>query len=263
MHIAHRTTHFFFKFYQSGYGIATPMGSPWRDKISLAILELQEKGEIQMLYDKWWKSPKDQCADEKAKQSNKANALGVNNIGGVFVVLLCGLAFAVLIAILEFCHSSRHEQKHLAYIDNMCINGSCESDNPSSNILETHSVTSRLNTPSANDNLYLQHRSLFSDMTDELCLAIRCQGTRQRAVFRRECSKCKHIRKHFGQNQHTSADPTTELTLQQTKIAPTLSTHTIASSAPPPPSTSAQNEKLRGRESYELREFNNIYENRI
>ncbi|KAG9432489.1 glutamate receptor ionotropic, kainate 2-like isoform X3 [Apis mellifera carnica] len=26
-----------------GYGIATPMGSPWRDKISLAILELQEK----------------------------------------------------------------------------------------------------------------------------------------------------------------------------------------------------------------------------
>lgn len=28
-----------------GYGIATPKGSPWRDKISLAILELQEKGE--------------------------------------------------------------------------------------------------------------------------------------------------------------------------------------------------------------------------
>lgn len=29
-----------------GYGIATPKGSPWRDKISLAILELQEKGEL-------------------------------------------------------------------------------------------------------------------------------------------------------------------------------------------------------------------------
>jgi len=40
----------------SGYGIATPKGSPWRDKISLAILELQEKGDIQMLYDKWWKT---------------------------------------------------------------------------------------------------------------------------------------------------------------------------------------------------------------
>lgn len=101
-----------------GYGIATPMGSPWRDKISLAILELQEKGEIQMLYDKWWKLPKDSCSTDRVKQSTKANALGVNNIGGVFVVLLCGLAFAVLIAILEFCHSKR-PQKHLSYIDNI------------------------------------------------------------------------------------------------------------------------------------------------
>lgn len=32
-----------------GYGVATPKGSPWRDKISLAILELQEKGELACL----------------------------------------------------------------------------------------------------------------------------------------------------------------------------------------------------------------------
>ncbi|TGZ31937.1 Glutamate receptor, ionotropic kainate 2 [Temnothorax longispinosus] len=90
-----------------GYGIATPMGSPWRDKISLAILELQEKGEIQILYDKWWKSPGDTCMRTEKGKENKANALGVDNIGGVFVVLLCGLAFAVLIAIFEFCYNSR------------------------------------------------------------------------------------------------------------------------------------------------------------
>ena len=36
--------------------IATPKGSLWRDRISLAILDLQERGEIQMLYDKWWKN---------------------------------------------------------------------------------------------------------------------------------------------------------------------------------------------------------------
>ncbi|XP_011696327.1 PREDICTED: glutamate receptor ionotropic, kainate 2-like isoform X2 [Wasmannia auropunctata] len=90
-----------------GYGIATPMGSPWRDKISLAILELQEKGEIQILYDRWWKSPGDTCMKTEKGKENKANALGVDNIGGVFVVLLCGLAFAVLIAIFEFCYNSR------------------------------------------------------------------------------------------------------------------------------------------------------------
>jgi len=33
--------------------------------------------------------------------------LGVDSIGGVFVVLLCGLAVAVLIAIAEFCWNSK------------------------------------------------------------------------------------------------------------------------------------------------------------
>ena len=43
------------------YGIATPKGSKWRDPLSLAILELQEKGTIQMLYNKWWKNTGDVC----------------------------------------------------------------------------------------------------------------------------------------------------------------------------------------------------------
>ncbi|KAF2357618.1 Ionotropic glutamate receptor L-glutamate and glycine-binding domain [Trinorchestia longiramus] len=89
------------------YGIATPMGSPWRDKISLAILELQEKGVIQMLYNRWWKDSGDTCNREEKNSESKASALGVDNIGGVFVVLLCGLAFAVLIAILEFCWNAK------------------------------------------------------------------------------------------------------------------------------------------------------------
>jgi len=60
-----------------------------------------------MLYDKWWKMPGDTCERKDKGKSSKANALGVDNIGGVFVVLLCGLAIAVLIAILEFCYNSR------------------------------------------------------------------------------------------------------------------------------------------------------------
>ncbi|KAJ1521477.1 hypothetical protein ONE63_003145 [Megalurothrips usitatus] len=100
-----------------GYGIATPKGSPWRDKISLAILELQEKGVIQMLYDKWWKNTGDVCnRDDKSKES-KASALGIENIGGVFVVLLCGLVLAIIVAVIEFCWSStrraRNDRKSL------------------------------------------------------------------------------------------------------------------------------------------------------
>ncbi|XP_039277730.1 glutamate receptor ionotropic, kainate 2 isoform X14 [Nilaparvata lugens] len=137
-----------------GYGIATPMGSPWRDKISLAILELQEKGEIQMLYDKWWKNPGDTCTrNEKGKES-KANALGVDNIGGVFVVLLCGLAIAVIVAIFEFCYNSKKITK-----------------------LERRVASA-------------PHQSLCAEMLEELCFALRCRGSRQRPALKRQCSKC-------------------------------------------------------------------------
>ncbi|XP_037956641.1 glutamate receptor ionotropic, kainate 2 isoform X2 [Teleopsis dalmanni] len=94
-----------------GYGIATPKGSQWRDPMSLAILELQEKGIIQILYDKWWKNTGDVCNRDDKNKESKANALGVENIGGVFVVLLCGLALSVVVAILEFCwNSKKHVQ---------------------------------------------------------------------------------------------------------------------------------------------------------
>jgi ionotropic kainate glutamate receptor 2 len=82
-------------------------GSPWRDKISLAILHLQEKGIIRMLYDRWWKRPGITCSRDDKSKEGKANALGVDNIGGVFVVLLGGLAVAILTAIIEFCIKSK------------------------------------------------------------------------------------------------------------------------------------------------------------
>ncbi|XP_054261474.1 glutamate receptor ionotropic, kainate 1-like isoform X5 [Macrosteles quadrilineatus] len=138
-----------------GYGIATPMGSPWRDKISLAILELQEKGEIQMLYNKWWKNPGDTCTRTEKGKESKANALGVSNIGGVFVVLLCGLALAVIVAIFEFCYNSKRSTQ-----------------------MERRAV------PAA------PHQSLCAEMAEELCFALRCRGSRQRPALKRQCSKC-------------------------------------------------------------------------
>ncbi|CAH0390025.1 unnamed protein product [Bemisia tabaci] len=137
-----------------GYGIATPMGSPWRDKISLAILELQEKGEIQILYDKWWKNSADTCTRTEKGKESKASALGVDNIGGVFVVLLCGLAVAVMVAIFEFYYNSKAISK---------------------------SESRTMATP---------QQSLCAEMAGELCFALRCRGSRQRPALKRQCSKC-------------------------------------------------------------------------
>ncbi|XP_070395005.1 glutamate receptor ionotropic, kainate 2 isoform X3 [Dermacentor albipictus] len=138
-----------------GYGIATPMGSPWRDKISLAILDLQEKGVIQILYNKWWKSPGLTCNRDDKNKEGKANALGLANIGGVFVVLLCGLAVAILTAIMEFCINSR---KHAQTDRNLLF---CSTQ-----------------------------QSLCSEMAEELRFAVRCRASRQRPALRRQCSKC-------------------------------------------------------------------------
>ena len=68
-------TSFSSHFFNIGYGIGLSKGSPWRDKISLAILEMQEKGEIQMLYDKWWKKSEETCVRDEKKMDTKANSL--------------------------------------------------------------------------------------------------------------------------------------------------------------------------------------------
>jgi ionotropic glutamate receptor len=79
--------------------------SPRRDELSMAILNLQEEGKIQVLYDKWWKSTST-CHRDDQKDS-KANSLGVENVGGIFVVLLGGLTLAVITAVIEFIYKSR------------------------------------------------------------------------------------------------------------------------------------------------------------
>ncbi|KAF5898210.1 glutamate receptor ionotropic, kainate 1 isoform X2, partial [Clarias magur] len=85
-----------------GYGVGTPIGSPYRDKITIAILQLQEEGKLHMMKEKWWRG--NGCPEENNKE---ANALGVENIGGIFIVLAAGLVISVFVAIGEFIYKSR------------------------------------------------------------------------------------------------------------------------------------------------------------
>ncbi|KAG0711540.1 Glutamate receptor ionotropic, kainate 5 [Chionoecetes opilio] len=84
-------------------------GSPYTNAISEAILNLQEEGKLQALRTRWWKMKKGggQCTDEVSKSSSKANELGLNNVGGVFVVLLAGMGLASVTAVCEFVWKSR------------------------------------------------------------------------------------------------------------------------------------------------------------
>uniref|UniRef100_A0A8C9FXG6 Uncharacterized protein n=1 Tax=Pavo cristatus TaxID=9049 RepID=A0A8C9FXG6_PAVCR len=76
--------------------------SPYRDKITIAILQLQEEGKLHMMKEKWWRG--NGCPEEDSKE---ASALGVENIGGIFIVLAAGLVLSVFVAIGEFIYKSR------------------------------------------------------------------------------------------------------------------------------------------------------------
>ncbi|XP_074542539.1 glutamate receptor ionotropic, kainate 5-like isoform X2 [Halichoeres trimaculatus] len=85
-----------------GYGIGMPLGSPFRDEITLGILQLQENNRLEILKRRWWEGG--QCPKE---EDHRAKGLGMENIGGIFVVLICGLIIAVFVAIMEFVWSTR------------------------------------------------------------------------------------------------------------------------------------------------------------
>jgi len=91
----------------------------------MTILEMQESGRIQVLYNKWWKNTgvcgriqvlynkwwknTGVCVSDDKKKESKASSLGVANVGGIFVVLFVGLALAVIVAALEFVWNNRHQ----------------------------------------------------------------------------------------------------------------------------------------------------------
>ncbi|XP_051921872.1 glutamate receptor ionotropic, kainate 3 isoform X2 [Hippocampus zosterae] len=85
-----------------GYGIGTPLGSPYRDKISVAILNIMEDGRLHMLKEKWWSA--DGCSDDERRE---AGPVGIQKLGGVFVVLASGLVLSVLVAVAEFVYKLR------------------------------------------------------------------------------------------------------------------------------------------------------------
>ncbi|KAK1126357.1 hypothetical protein K0M31_004995 [Melipona bicolor] len=140
-----------------------------------------------MLYDKWWKSPGDTCMRTEKGKESKANSLGVDNIGGVFVVLLCGLAFAVLIAIFEFCYNTRRNMpaERRAPISTPACSDSLQGISQS--VQQQQQTQQQQQQQQLQQQANQQQESLCSEMARELCRALRCHASSRR---RRACEKC-------------------------------------------------------------------------
>uniref|UniRef100_A0A8C9TDI3 Glutamate receptor n=1 Tax=Scleropages formosus TaxID=113540 RepID=A0A8C9TDI3_SCLFO len=84
-----------------GYGIALQHGSPYRDLFSQKVLELQERGDLDILKQKWWpRSGRCDLGSHGGAQP-EGRALGLHSFAGVFCILAAGLLLACLVAGLE------------------------------------------------------------------------------------------------------------------------------------------------------------------
>uniref|UniRef100_A0A1I8I3N7 Glutamate receptor n=1 Tax=Macrostomum lignano TaxID=282301 RepID=A0A1I8I3N7_9PLAT len=122
-----------------GYGLGIrPNREELRDELTLKILELQRDQQLQALKNKWWKET-GTCRG-KDPQETTASELGMHNVGGIFVVLVCGLLLAVFVAVVEFVWNTRK------------------------------------NAEAAAD----EGRSLWSEMSSELRFSLNCYGSSRR-----------------------------------------------------------------------------------
>ncbi|XP_054270568.1 glutamate receptor ionotropic, kainate 2-like isoform X2 [Macrosteles quadrilineatus] len=88
-----------------GYGIAMHKGAWYRNILSSSVIKLQEKGKLTQLYKKWWKEKRGGGAcDSDGGGGGEAEELDLDNVGGVFLVLVFGTAFAALVAFAELVY---------------------------------------------------------------------------------------------------------------------------------------------------------------
>ena len=81
----------------------------YREPINLAVLQLKEDGYLEKLKKKWW-FEQSECSDPNEKAAQKGasqNALHLDNVAGIFFILIIGLIISVVIAAFEILYKSR------------------------------------------------------------------------------------------------------------------------------------------------------------
>ncbi|KAK7053103.1 hypothetical protein SK128_020197 [Halocaridina rubra] len=85
------------------YGIALPRGSSNKGYLDVVLLTMQSQGRFHILKNKWFRQKRGggKCKEE-AGGGGGASELNLENVGGVFVVLMSGMGMALAVAIVEF-----------------------------------------------------------------------------------------------------------------------------------------------------------------
>uniref|UniRef100_A0A0K0DSZ2 Ionotropic glutamate receptor C-terminal domain-containing protein n=1 Tax=Strongyloides stercoralis TaxID=6248 RepID=A0A0K0DSZ2_STRER len=97
------------EFSRKPYALGVQSAHPMKDKLSTSILRLLHQRKLEELKRKWWdQNPK------KAKcptSSDNNYGIKIDNIGGVFIVILGGIVIAIITLIIEYIYHHRMIQK--------------------------------------------------------------------------------------------------------------------------------------------------------
>uniref|UniRef100_A0AC34GQT2 Uncharacterized protein n=1 Tax=Panagrolaimus sp. ES5 TaxID=591445 RepID=A0AC34GQT2_9BILA len=99
------------EFSRKPYAIAVQSGSGLKDEISATILKLLNERQLEALKEKWWNDNphKVKCPDV----DDESNGISIQNIGGVFIVILAGIVLSFITLIFEYMYYKRKGHKNL------------------------------------------------------------------------------------------------------------------------------------------------------
>lgn len=98
-----------------GYGIAIAKNSTrkrdYRTQLSFAILSLQESGMLEILKNRWWKEKRGggACDIDDSQGGEGVKELTLENVGGVFAIVIAGIIIGFSICFLEIFTKAHHQ----------------------------------------------------------------------------------------------------------------------------------------------------------
>ncbi|CAD6185138.1 unnamed protein product [Caenorhabditis auriculariae] len=97
------------EFSRKPYAIAVQSGHILKDEISSAILMLLNQRRLETLKEKWWTDNPNKvtCPDS----SDESDGISIQNIGGVFIVILAGIALSIITLAFEYFYYKRKAKK--------------------------------------------------------------------------------------------------------------------------------------------------------
>ncbi|NP_001191669.1 glutamate receptor 8 [Aplysia californica] len=82
-----------------GFGIGVPPGATYREELSMAILQLSDRGRLHEIETKWWDS---QCPEISKVSTDETSELQIENVAGVFFILVGGIIVAAIVCLGEY-----------------------------------------------------------------------------------------------------------------------------------------------------------------